>query len=149
MTNHQRETKRPMTTKPYVTTLDYNEAFPTLPRDEHEFGVQMTHPEGGCVWEFMVAEIPNRSIGGPREPIGVQVRMFGDSWQAYADIPEFFDGLSVLSGQYSRVNLDHVKTLCHDLGYPDRTSEYASRHDHMFRCACGEYHPDELAKANR
>lgn len=113
-----------------ITTLDFNEAFPTLEHAEHEFGISCSHPKGGSAWEFKVVEVTGRR----GDLIGIQVRMFDDSWQAYADIPEFFRGLRGLG---ERPSLDDVKALCAELGYRDRTSGYADRHIHQFACPCG------------
>lgn len=123
-------------TKFRVTTIDYNDAFPTLPRDSREFGVKTDQ------WEFVVEEVPSRQR---QEPIGVKVRMFDDAWKAYAEIPEFFSGLAHLATVHSGVTLAQVKALCRDLGYHDLTVEYAARHEHQYRCACGVHHPDEVS----
>jgi hypothetical protein len=114
-----------------ITTLDFNEAFPALSRNEHEFGVSSSYDDGGCDWEFVVAEVPSANGG----VIGIQVRVFDDAWVAYSEIPEFFSGLADLG---HHATLDDVKALCARLGYHDRTGEYVIQHEHAFRCDCGE-----------
>lgn len=88
-------------------------------------GVMKNRPElmvaasgngGGCKWEFSVVE---KNLGGPT----VQVRMFGDSFDAYVSIPAFFSALE----REQPSTLDEVRQILDDLGAIDQTQREEPR----------------------
>lgn len=56
-----------------------------------ELTVTAAMGDGGCAWEFMVRE---HDLGRDERPIRIDV--FDDSFEAYAQIPEFFIAVGVL-----------------------------------------------------
>ncbi len=93
------------------------------PKETREIGVVKAAEGGGCDWEFSIVEV---------EGIGIQVRMFDDSWRATKEIPELFAGLADLAptivpyaGYANRPTLDDVRGLLDRLGFRDDTDRDA------------------------
>jgi len=70
--------------------------------------------EGGCAWEFSVVE---------HRDIGIRVEVFGDAFDAFAEIPEFFAELA----KVGRTTLDGVREILDDLGFADATERTQRR----------------------
>lgn len=68
---------------------------------------------GGVAWEFPV-EDGSHLIGRP----GLRLKMWGDSWEAFAQVPEFF---AVLAGG-EVATLDDLRGLLDSLGAVDETA---------------------------
>lgn len=89
-----------------------------------EMTVQAAAEDGGCAWEFTISEW---DLGGPT----TQVEMFGDSYVAFSEIPEFFAALSEQGPQ----SLAHVRVILDKLGAVDRTQRlrpgFASHRDEL------------------
>jgi hypothetical protein len=73
--------------------------------------ISRDHNGGGCAWEFGVNAV---DLGG-REAL--RVEMFGDSWLAFADVPEFFIAMADMAD----ASLTDVRGLLDSLGFADRT----------------------------
>lgn len=102
-------------------------------------GVNPNGPDEGGNYEFTIAHV---GTSGPRDPIGLQVRIFDDGWRAFSDLPGFFDLLAGLdqsaSAGPSPYTLDHLIPSLLALGWRDRTSEFTSAHEHVHGClSCG------------
>lgn len=81
--------------------------------------VSAANPAGGCRWEFTVQEY---DINGG----AVRLQMFDDSFQAFEQIPGFFQALT--SEQPS--SLDQVREILDRLGAVDTTERVSPyRHD--------------------
>ena len=72
-------------------------------------GMYSTTGTGACQWEFAVAE---------PTPSTISVRVFNDAWDAFADIPDFFSGLSDLGAS---ADVGSVIILMERLGFEDMT----------------------------
>jgi len=72
--------------------------------------VMAQYPGDGCEWEFEITE--HDYNGGC-----VKVKMFSDSFAAFAEIPEFFDALTDLSP----ASLSGVVAILDELGAKDAT----------------------------
>lgn len=72
--------------------------------------IQRAHRDGGVAWEFRVDE---HDLGGKT----LQLHMFADSWQAFAEVPELF---SALREQQPRT-LAELRAVLVGLGFYDLT----------------------------
>lgn len=72
--------------------------------------IQRAHRDGGVAWEFRIEE---HDLGGPT----LQIHMFADSWQAFADVPELF---AALREQQPRT-LTALRSVLAGLGFYDLT----------------------------
>lgn len=79
-------------------------------KDRHSVNVVAAARSGGCAWEFTVVEY---HLSG----ITLHLEMFSDSWDALAQIPEFFSALA--SGEIT--TLADVRGLLDGLGAVDET----------------------------
>ena len=80
--------------------------------------------EDGCLWEFTV--VARTFTGMARDHHAVQVQVFDDAFQAFADpdMGPFFAGLADLG---TDATLSDVRALCDRIGFTDgtdRTSPY-------------------------
>lgn len=73
------------------------------------------HVDGGCAWEFAVTE---HDLGGPT----LRTEMFGDSWDAFRDVPELFEALRT---RVPRTFAELV-TILDELGFVDVTPRVRS-----------------------
>jgi len=71
---------------------------------------------GGCDWEFTIAEVRN---------IGIQVRMYDDSWGAFDEVAGLFEGLAGLAPNAGRATFEDVVALLNRLGCRDITQRDA------------------------
>ena len=86
-----------------VDTLDSEE--------RRRVGIHRSHRDGGVAWEFHLIE---REVGG--RPT-LQLRMFDDSWDAFADAPELFEALRMETPH----TLTRLRALLDRLGFEDIT----------------------------
>lgn len=104
-------------------------------------GVDPNGEDQGGNYEFAIEGVGSAPRSG--NYIGARVGLFDDSWRALTDLPELWLALADLDTSTSNtrvgVSLDQVAEVLSSLGYRDRTSEFADRHTHVFRCQCGEY----------
>ncbi len=93
--------------------LDYviaKEAYyARVTRDEPEIQIRASSREDGVHWEFSAIQVGN---------IGVQICIFDDAWQAFTDLPEFFQALT---GRGKGATLDDVRDILDGLGGVDST----------------------------
>jgi hypothetical protein len=96
----------------YTLTYDVStEAWYALTdRDAPRIGVHRSHAGGGVAWEFSVEE---RDLSGPT----LLLRMFDDSWDAFADVPELFEVLRTETPH----TLTELRVLLGQLGFVDIT----------------------------
>ena len=80
--------------------------------DHPQLAIEASHKGGGCVWEFTAEEY---ELGGRQV---VRVKMFFDSFAAYAQMPEFF---AALAEQGESATLDSVRAALDALGAVDET----------------------------
>ncbi len=93
-------------------------ADPRVParRDDlRKMVVAREHVGGGVAWEFTVQEY---DLGGP----ALQIRLFHDAWDAFADIPELFEELR----SHSPRTLASLRTMLDELGFIDSTARNES-----------------------
>jgi hypothetical protein len=77
-----------------------------------QLSIMASHKGGGVAWEFSAEEY---ELGGRQV---VRVRMFFDSFAAYAQMPEFF---AALAEQGETATLDSVRAALDALGALDET----------------------------
>lgn len=82
-----------------------------IPGDHPHLMVSAAADEGGCAWEF---QIDGYDLSGPV----TRVKMFMDSYAAFAQMPEFFAALEA----QRPVTLDGVRAILHSLGAVDETA---------------------------
>jgi hypothetical protein len=80
--------------------------------DHPQLSISASHKGGGCAWEFTAEQ---DELGGRQV---VRVKMFFDSFAAYAQMPEFF---AALAEQGESATLDSVREVLDSLGAVDET----------------------------
>lgn len=79
---------------------------------------------GGCVWEFTIEQ----GTGHPQLVNSAQIRMWGDSWAAFTEVPDLFRDLAAVVEGREGVSLDAVRKVLDAHGFRDdtpRESPYA------------------------
>jgi hypothetical protein len=94
--------------------------------DHPQLSIVAAHKGGGCVWEFTAEQY---ELGGRQV---VRVKMFFDSFAAYAQMPEFF---AALAEQGEDATLESVRAALDSLGAVDETErETPLRYQDMREC---------------
>ena len=81
-----------------------------IPGDKPHLNVQAAADDGGVAWEF---QIDGYDLSGPV----TRLKMFQDSYAAFAQMPEFFEMLA----EQRPVTLTEVRDILHALGAVDET----------------------------
>jgi hypothetical protein len=93
----------------YVITKEAYYAHVTRAHSDPEIWIRASAREGGVAWEFSAVQVGN---------IGVKLDVFDDAWQAFNDLPEFFQSLAARG---KGVTLDDVRETLDRLGAVDST----------------------------
>ena len=87
----------------------YTHAVPPEARTEGIM-IQRACRDGGVAWEFRITE---HDLSGAT----LKLSMFGDSWQAFADVPELFVALR----EQQPCTLTELRAVLNGLGFYDLT----------------------------
>lgn len=114
-----------------VTFYEGWAAFPHTRDRDNYIGI-IVKTGGSLDYEFMLDDVGS----GPqyRERIALRLGIFSDAWAALTDLPELF---AALRGR-GDMSIAEARDMLTSLGHEDITGRYESRHEHIFRCECGE-----------
>lgn len=84
--------------------------YASVMKEPDSIQIHRSHVEGGCAWKFSMTR---RNLGGGT----LELKMFGDAWQAFGDAPELFE---VLRKEQVRT-LGELRTVLDALGFTDIT----------------------------